>query len=301
MNTLTRCKPLLGTYVEVSITADMDNQALLEMSSAAFAEIEQIQQLMGFHDPDTELSQLNRKAHLKPCHVSPHMVKVIGRALELSELSGGVFDITIAPELIKQGLLPDLHQHVSGSWKNIQLEGDQVYFNRPLLIDLGGIAKGYAVDCALAVCALDADVVINAGGDLRMSHWQDKQVVIRHPELESGEMISVDMQNNALATSAPYFVEDQQPFGTTAGVKNDMKVGINNGQKSSMICPFTRQPVNYRQSVSVFAPSCMLADALTKVAVLEPDFEPVLQTLGAEALVVNYPDSRAIQPDYALV
>lgn len=301
MNTITRCKPLLGTYVEVSITADVANQVLLEMSDAAFAEIEQIQQLMGFHDPDTELSQLNRKAHLKPCHVSPHMVKVIGQALQLSELSEGVFDITIAPELIKQGLLPEANQQVSGNWENIQLEDDQLYFNQPLLIDLGGIAKGYAVDCALAVCNLEADVVINAGGDLRMSHWQDKQVAIRHPELESGEMISVDMQNTALATSAPYFVEEQKPFGMTAGIKDDMKGGMNNGQKSSMICPFSRQPVNYQQSVSVFAPSCMLADALTKVAVLERHFEPVLQTFGAEALVVNYSANQAMQPDYVLV
>jgi len=279
MNTLTRCKPLLGTYVEISITADIDNQALLEMSSAAFAEIEQIQQLMGFHDPDTELSQLNRKAHLKPCHVSPHMVKVISQALELSELSKGVFDITIAPELIKQGLLPDVHQQVSGNWRDIQLEGDQVYFKQPILIDLGGIAKGYSVDCALAVCDREADIVINAGGDLRMSHWQNQQIAIRHPELGSSELINVQMQNTALATSAPYFIEEE---------------------KSAMICPFTRQPVNYQQSVSVFAPSCMLADALTKVAVLEPHFEPVLQALGAEALVINYSSSQTIRSDYAL-
>lgn len=301
MNTLTRCKPLLGTYVEVSIFADIDNQALFEMSNAAFAEIEQIQQLMGFHDPETELSQLNRKAHLKPCHISPQMVKVIGQALELSKLTEGVFDITIAPELIKQGLLPDVHQHVSGNWRDIQLESDQIYFNQPLLIDLGGIAKGYAVDCALAVCDREADVVINAGGDLRMSHWQDQQIAIRHPELESGEMISVDMQNTALATSAPYFVEDQQSFAMEGGITRDMKGGGNNGPKSAMICPFSRQPVNYQQSVSVFAPSCMLADALTKIAVLEPHFEPVLQTLGAEALVVNSSSNQTIQLDYVLV
>ncbi len=216
MNTLTRCKPLLGTYVEVSITADMDNQALLEMSSAAFAEIEQIQQLMGFHDPDTELSQLNRKAHLKPCHVSPHMVKVIGRALELSELSGGVFDITIAPELIKQGLLPDLHQHVSGSWKNIQLEGDQVYFNRPLLIDLGGIAKGYAVKRCLTLLAKYGikHALVSAGGDTGL--LGDRQgrpwlVGIKHPRAEHKTAVHIPLAYEAISTSGDYeryFIED---------------------------------------------------------------------------------------------
>lgn len=293
MNTLARCKPLLGTYVEVSITADVDNQALLEMSSAIFAEIENIQQLMGFHDPETELSQLNRKAHLKPCHVSPHMAKVIGQALQLSKLSEGVFDITIAPELIRQGLLPGVDQPLSGNWRDIQLEDDQVYFNQPLLIDLGGIAKGYAVDCAFAVCGAEADIVINAGGDLRMSHWQGQQIAIRHPDLESGELMTVDMQNAALATSAPYFTEGQRSYGAKGCVMN--------GEKSAMICPFSRRPVTYYQSVSVFAPNCMLADALTKVATLEPDFEPILRALGAEALVVNYPGGQAAQPDHMSV
>ena len=270
MNKIARCKPLLGTYVEISITADMEDKALLEMSSAAFNEIELIQQLMGFHNPDTELSQLNRKAHLKPCLVSPPMKEVLEQALWLSRQTNGVFDITVAPELIKQGLLPDVGQQACGSWQDIQLEGDLVFFNQPLLLDLGGIAKGYAVDCALAVCDSRAKVMINAGGDLRMSHWQQQQVGVRDPGSPHGELVCVEMKNSALATSASYFIPDQRQ-----------------GAKSALICPSSRMPIMNNNSVSVFAPSCMLADALTKIVALNWEYENILAAVDGQALVIS--------------
>jgi thiamine biosynthesis lipoprotein len=133
-----------------------------------------------------------------------------------------------------------------------------------LLIDLGGVAKGYAVDQAVANCAPELRLLVNAGGDLRATHWQSETIQLRLPE-DPLKLISVPLKGSAMATSAGYFQT----------------------HASALVDPVSRTPVKMSQSVSVFAPTCMLADALTKVALLHPNPGPLLHSMRAEAIVVD--------------
>ena len=268
-NTIKRSKPLLGTYVSVELAADLDTNTLMDISNKVFIEIEQIQQSMSFHDPESELSFINSEAAICPCLISADLSAVLETAIHLSAVTDGRYDISIAPELIRGGLLPDSGQlvHDAASWRDIHLDNNLIQFDKPLLIDLGGIAKGYAVDKAyMAVCDQVDNLVINAGGDLRVKHWQEESVGIKSPDLNRHQLVTVTMAESAIATTAAYY--------------------HGNGQQS-IIDPDTREPLDDPRSISVFAPSCMLADALTKVVLLAENAGEVLQTLHASALIID--------------
>lgn len=267
MNTLRRCKPLLGTYVEISVEGERSADALLELSTLAFIAIETVDRLMSFQRDDSELTRVNRSAHREPCAVSAELAEVLRQALALSELSAGVFDITIAPELVRRGALPDTGLPVDqrARWTDITLDDRVVRFDKPLLMDLGGIAKGYAVDRAMAIFDDDIAAVVNAGGDLSMSCWNGKTVAIRHSLAGQAGITDLAMQAPALASTAGYYAE----------------------QGSVIISPLTRSAVEDERTFAVFAPNCMLADALTKVAILAPERSDLIRSLGGIPLAVD--------------
>lgn len=270
MNLIRRCKPLLGTYVEIQLIGDMPEDDLLDLSIAAFSEIEKIERLMSFHCQDSELSYVNRMAHQRPCAISAEMTQVLHRALALSEISEGLFDVSIAPTLIRSGLLPDHGVAIdnSASWRDILLQGGMLSFSRQLQLDLGGIAKGFAVDQAIAVLPEGVRAVVNAGGDLRMTHWQDQSVAIRIPGQQS-QVVEVPMQASSVATSACYYLDERE------------------GAASAIVLPEFQLPVNDGRSFSVFTKDAMLADALTKVVFLAPERAALLEQFDASAVMVD--------------
>ncbi len=267
MNTLRQCRPLLGTYVEIHLTADEDDDALLDRSMTAFEEIQRLQRLMSFHDPVSELTRINQTAHLGEVEISHDLWRVLAFAGDLFEASGGYFDPTIAPELIRRGLLPDHGNTVKGyaDWSSVSLTENSIRFSAPLQIDLGGIAKGYAVDRALHVLGSGVDATVNAGGDLAMAHWPGRDVEIRTPASGGRETVRVPMENCALATSATYYLAGEQVI----------------------LDPYYMRPFPGKQSVSIFAKSCMIADALTKAALLMPDPARALREYGASGIIIS--------------
>ena len=267
MNSISRCKPLLGTYVRLTLTADAARETLLAMSVRAFARIQRVERLMSFHDPDSELSRLNRLAHRRPCPVSAETEAVLRQAQRLSRASHGLFDISIAPALIRQGLLPAIDADIdeSANWRDLRLENGRVSFAKKMLIDLGGIAKGYAVDQAMSVLSDDIDAVINAGGDIRMNRWRDKTVSIRYAASGHEQTVEAPMRAAAIASSAGYYL---------------------NG-KSAIIAPGQRQAPASPCVYSVFASNCMLADALTKIAFLSGGRHDLIRASGARLLCVD--------------
>jgi thiamine biosynthesis lipoprotein len=267
VNALCQCRPLLGTYVEITIRGDAPDEDLLTRSLSAFEEIERIQSLLSFHDPLSELTRINRDAHKRSVEISPDTERVLAFALELCRVSGGAFDPSVAPELMRLGLLPEHGKPPTepGNWQSIHLTATSLAFSRPLLLDLGGIAKGYAVDRALAVIGPDYDATVNAGGDLAMSCWEARTVEIRTPGSGGRSTVRVPMERSSIATSADYYLDHGH----------------------AIIDPQTRRPFAGKLSASVFAPTCMVADALTKVAVLMQDPAPVLRHFGAAGIIID--------------
>jgi FAD:protein FMN transferase len=253
-STIERAQPWLGTFVSVRVGGLSDREAG-EAIDAAFAEVSGVHGLMSFHDDASELSLLNREAAVRRVRVHPYTYDVLTQARAMAEATDGTFDITTGFELVEWQLLPrsDNAATPGGCWKDVELHGDGwVRFRRPLTIDLGGIAKGYAVDRAIErlLHFKPVSAVVNAGGDLRVTGEAAERVGLYFEGIERTRSAPVlELQNGSLASSSGHL--SRKLFqGTTVGPHVD-------GQK--------REPASSRRFVSVVAASCVTADALTKV------------------------------------
>jgi thiamine biosynthesis lipoprotein len=204
-NSVRRCRPLLGTFVEIQASG-LDGARLHAAVERAFQQMERIQALMSVHDEGSELSRVNAEAALHPVKVSDETFTVLERGLDLAHASGGAFDFTVAPILARWGLLPaHLRRRTHGDWRDVILQrGRGVRFARPLAIDLGGIAKGFAVDTAIGSLRA-SDVVsasVNAGGDLRVFGPEESWVHLRHPVAARPLAQAILLRDSALVTSS---------------------------------------------------------------------------------------------------
>ena len=209
---------------------------------------------MSFHEPASDVSRLNREASHEAVTVDPATFAVLETAQALAEESDGVFDITVAADLVAWGFLPRPEgapeTDPEASWRDIELGDKTVRFRRPLCIDLGGIAKGYAVDCALAGMALPAhaQVSVNAGGDLRIAGPVPERVRLRAPS-DGKHFPIIEIENASLASSSG---------------RDDLRLA-GGDTVGPHVNGATHRSVGTHSFVSVVAECCMIADALTKI------------------------------------
>jgi len=266
MRIVRRARPLLGTLVEIRVEG-MPETIALRAINAAFAEIAQIHCLMSFHEGGSDLARVHRARAGTSVRVDARTREVLACALRVAEASGGVFDPTVAFEQVARGNLPrpesPFDPDPKASWRDIELSGDAVILRKPLWIDLGGIAKGYAVDRATEVL-VDAgatQVCVNAGGDLRIAGARAETVHVRdaHGRVEA----VVELADAALASSS----------SATTGAAAHLH-GVN------------RRALGGGITVSVAALDCMLADALTKtVLACGRACSGLFEEFGADACV----------------
>lgn len=290
-DSIRRARPLLGTFVEIEVTG----ATVFEMEAAvdaAFEAIVDVHRLMSFHEADSDVGHLNREACLRPTKVHPWTFEVLEAALEMHRRSNGVFDITVASTLQAMGLLPRSADDPPistepQSFDAIELVSEQtVCFRHPSVrIDLGGIAKGFAVDRALEVLRrfkMPAGIV-NAGGDLAV-FGQDSQVIhIRDPRDPRRSVCRVEVIDEALASTARRFDLFQSAETTT----------------SAIIDPATRRPACSIDGATVRAPNCMVADALTKIVMIAgTDAIGLLEHYHASALLISADGDIHITSDW---
>jgi thiamine biosynthesis lipoprotein len=232
---------------------------------------------MSFHDPQSDISRMNREAFPKGVTVHPWTWQVLKSAQEFSRESNGAFDVTIAPLLTNWHYLPPRgyrFDHMAAS-RDIFLKQDhKVFFRRRIVVDLGGIAKGFAVDRAIdALQETGVRVgIVNAGGDLRVCGTTRFCVHIRHPRRPDRPAGSVLLRDRALATSATYFSRRKRRSAFFSALVN----GID------------RQPCHEEVSVSVAAKDCLTADALTKIVLsLRAEATPILRRHEADAVLLE--------------
>jgi thiamine biosynthesis lipoprotein len=252
----------MGTDARLEVAAP-SLSAAREMMSAAVREIRTVEERMSTYRPDSEISRLNRLGAVQAVELSAHTLRVLEAAARASELTGGAFDVTYAPlrtlwrKASQAGQVPseeDIRQAVSCiGWRNLLVEGNKARFLVPgMEVDLGGIAKGYAIELA-AEAMMRAGArsgIVDVGGDLRLFGLPDGRpswlVEVKRPPGVPEQII----------LAVP-------PCGiTTSG---DYARGFQVGDKSfsHIIDPRTGWPVASMASVTVVAPDTTTADGLS--------------------------------------
>lgn len=270
-----RARPLLGTIVEISLSGSNASE-LHTCADAAFDSVARIHELMSFHSAGSDVSRFNNSLVGETVQIDSRTWHVIKHAIELSRASDGVFDITVGGEMMARGNLPVMmHRQVdrTASFRDIELLADRgARMLRPLAIDLGGIAKGYAVDCAVRVLR-EMGVTsgcVNAGGDLRVFGDEAMPVDVRDPVDPAMIAAQVMLRERAFATSGNY-----------ASTTRFNASGL-------VLDPRDDAQVRKGYSASVRATSCMTADALAKcVLVLGQRSGPLLRHYEADGFVLG--------------
>lgn len=257
----------MGTFVTLKVVAESKRSAE-EIIDAAFGEVEKVDRLMSHYRADSEVSRLNEKAHIAPLVVSPETFEVLLRSDEISRDSGGAFDITVGPlielwqKAAKENRLPrpekiaEARARVDYRKVILNKEKKTVSFAQPgISLDLGAIAKGYAMDKAIdAIRKRGATgALVDAGGDIYALGWRPDgkpwRIKIQDPAGGDSGLGVVQLKDKAVATSGNYrrFVE------------------IEGKRYSHIIDPRSGLPAEGVASVTVIAPEATLADALATV------------------------------------
>lgn len=250
---ITRCRPLLGTMVEITVE-NRDAPAI----DAAFAVVADIHARMSFHEPTSDLALLRVASAGEIVEVDGETVAVLRMAVAFHHATDGLFDVAVGRALIHGRFLPrDGLVHLDrfpGTTADIEIVDDRyVRCRQPTLIDLGGIAKGHAVDRAVEtlVAAGTATGLVNAGGDLRMFGDRDWQIQLR----DADDVVRQELTARECA------------IASSANLLNRHMV---RGQLHSPHIGRKGEPVLVDHRVSVIAERCVVADAMTKVAMADP-------------------------------
>lgn len=212
-------RDIMGTRVVVSLWHDDAVQGNAAVA-AALAEVERLDQLLSPYISSSELSRVNERAGQGPIAISAELATIVDKALYYSRLSEGAFDITFASlgrfYDYRAGQKPsaEQQQQLLGAidYRHLQLdrEARQLRLASPQVqIDLGGIAKGYAVDRAVDILRGFGvqHASVSAGGDSRV--LGDKRgrpwiVGIKHPRQADDMAVLLPLANVAISTSGDY-------------------------------------------------------------------------------------------------
>lgn len=276
----------MGIPVRIVLYAASEETAN-QASKAAYDRLRELDRMLSDYDPDSELMQLCRTAVVDaPQPVSPELFTILTAAREISERTDGAFDVTVGPVVRlwriarRRKTLPDptrLQEALTRvGYQSVQLDPQQqtVQLTRPnMLLDLGGIAKGYAADQALAVLAKQGitRALVDASGD----------IVVGDPPV-GREYWSIEverLQRSPLSQSAAHSepVEQKHSFlnlrNAAVATSGDayQYLEINGVRYSHLIDPRTGLGLTTPSSVTVIAPTGQQADALASaISVLGP-------------------------------
>lgn len=280
---------IMGTAVQVTLWSDTRAGADAAIA-AVMAEMHRIDRAMSPHKADSELSRINREAAAGPVVLSREMLGLLARAIGFSQRSGGAFDITYA----SAGHLYDYRERIRPSeaqlaeargaigYRHLVLDttAGTLRFTHPgTRIDLGGFAKGHAVDLSTAILRRHgiAHAVVSAGGDSRVlgdRRGRPWNIAIRHPR-RPGEVVAVlPLEDVAVSTSGDYeryFEQDGERF-------------------HHVIDPRTGRSAGSVRSVTILADDGLSAEAWSKsvfVMGVQRGLQLVESLQGVDAVVVD--------------
>lgn len=299
---------VMGTFARVVVIAGSERVAQACVD-AAVEQQRRIDTLMSYHNPESQLSQVNRLAYAEPVAVSPETFEVLRRAVEFSKLSNGAFDVTVGP-------LGDLWQAAAQADENPTEQAlaearAKVGYEKLLLdeqartvrfavegmkVDLGGIAKGAAIDASIEAMKSRGALggMVDIGGDVRcfgqpprgQESWR---IGLQNPNVAPDELdataplLVLDVSDQAVTTSGDY-----RRFTMVKGQKQSHIMDAVSGKGADKLV-----------SVTIIAQDATSADALaTAVSVLglEKGLALIEQVPATEAILIpNQPNAPLIK------
>jgi len=285
----------MGTRIHVELWADTRAAGEADID-AVMREMQHIDTTMSTYKPSSEVSRVNAQAAHAPLRISRELFDLLTTAVEYSRITDGAFDITYA----SVGFMYDFHRHrkpteaqieaalPAVNYHNLELDPVRrtVHFSRDgVRIDLGGIAKGYAVDRSIEILRARGvrHALVSAGGDSRIigDRFGKPWIVgIRHPDHKEQVIARIPLVDTAISTSGDYeryFDED--------GVRYH-----------HIIDPATGHPASKVRSATILAPTATRTDGLSKTAfVLGPEaaLEIYNRLADVDAILVT-PDGRVL-------
>lgn len=280
---------IMGTNIEVDL---WDNDILHAKGciDEVMAEMRHINQEMSPTIKTSELYKVNKYAAERPVKISKELYNLIKRSFYFSRISHGAFDITYASvgylynyrkdikptnAQIKARLKDISYRHIKLNPKNHTIR----FTMKGVRIDLGGIAKGYAVDRSIALlqrCGIK-DAMVTAGGDSRIigdHHGRQWMIGIENPRDKSKSIVAIPLSNTAISTSGDY----ERYF-----IKNGIRY-------HHILNPRTGKSVHSTHSVTIIGPNATTTDALsTTVFVMGPKAGLALaqRLKGIDAVIVD--------------
>lgn len=258
-------KNLLGTKIDMLVMHSRVDEAR-RICKLAFEEIQRVEALLSSHSASSEITRINRAPGGTAVKVSAETLAILARAKKYAQQYDGLFDVTIGPLSSLWGFNGDKPVNVPAqdkiqallrlvNYRNIKLspaDTTVTLMEQGMEIDLGGIAKGYAIDRAARVFKSHNlhHFLINAGGDIYASgskapnrRWR---VGIQHPRQPQELLAAFELSDRAVATSGDY-----ERFAIIDGKRYH-----------HVLDPKTGSPSPHCQSVTVFAATAEEADVL---------------------------------------
>jgi FAD:protein FMN transferase len=256
---------------------------------AAFAEVAASEELLSNWSESSQISRVNAAAGAQPVVVGDQLMEVLDRALQVSVLTAGAFDVTFAScdgawsirdrRIPSPAELEACLEHVDYRRVALDHERSAVFISDPeTRVGIAGLAKGYRIDRAAAVLERAGihDYVVDGGGDMRLAtsspdrHWE---IALAHPRRDGEALGTLELTTTAVATSGDY-----QWFFELDGVRYH-----------HILDPATGRPASRSVSATVLAERAVDADALaTCLFVMGPDagIELAESLPGVEALII---------------
>ena len=292
-NDVLRTVPLMGTFVTIHVVGqvagheeDSGQTMRNEAVDSAFDWFRRVEECCTRFEPHSEVMQLANQAGV-PVQVSTILYHAVQFALAVAEESEGAFDPTVGYAMEERGFNREyrtghmvrtpLDSNRSVSYRDVQIDAERetITLLRPLIIDLGAVAKGLAVDLAARELQPFNNFAINAGGDLYLGGCNPSgepwSIGIRHPRSDDELIDSLRISNRAVCTSGDYERRSSKDDG------------------HHILDPHTESSANGVASVTVIGPTAMLADALATAAfVLGPaNGIQLFDRLGVDGLIIS--------------
>ena len=283
----------MDTVVAIQVVTKKSNEKVEEKINRAFNAFQKVEQACSRFTPSSELMQACQIVGT-PVEISPYLFEPLSFAIEVAKMTDGLFDPTVGKVMEQHGFnrhyltgkyIESISSNSITSYHDIVLnhQARTLTITKPLVIDLGAVAKGFAIDLAAQELKEFEGFIINAGGDLFAGGHDENgkpwRIGIQHPYQKDRIIDTFEISNEAICTSGSYERKNRE-------IPN----------LHHLVNPKTKCSPNEWISCSIVAPFAMMADAFSTVSFLlnREKGEALIEDLHLKGLFIT-PDLQFVR------